>query len=104
MRYIYADQAATTRLSREARNVYIRLADQVYGNPSSLHAPGQEAAGILSEARAATAHCLGALPEEVYFTSGGSESNNQAVYSAIEYGKKIGKKHIVSTQIEHHSV
>lgn len=78
--------------------------DRVYGNPSSLHSEGQAAAEALREARRRIAGCLHASPDEIIFTSGGSEADNQAILSAAEIGKKKGKKHIVSTEVEHHAV
>ena len=75
-----------------------------YGNPSSLHSVGQRAKEVLEEARAKVARCLNANPNEIYFTSGGSESDNQAILSAAEIGLKRGKKHIISTKVEHHAV
>ena len=101
---IYLDNAATTRTSDLALKAMMPYFTEEYGNPSSLHDAGQIAAEGVFNARKTVADCLGALPEEVYFTSGGSESDNQAIISAAKYGAKRGKKHIVSTSIEHHAV
>ncbi|MBO4594473.1 MAG: cysteine desulfurase NifS, partial [Clostridia bacterium] len=100
----YLDNAATTRTSDLALKAMMPYFTEEYGNPSSLHEAGQIAAESVFNARKTVADCLGALPEEVYFTSGGSESDNQAIISAAKYGAKRGKKHIVSTAIEHHAV
>lgn len=78
--------------------------DMVYGNPSSLHSAGQEAAEALSKARQRIADCIGALPDEIIFTSGGSEADNQAIISAAYMGRQRGRKHIISTAFEHHAV
>ena len=101
---IYADNAATTKCSRRAIDAMLPCFDQVYGNPSSLHSVGQRAAEVLTDARARIAACLGALPSEIYFTSGGSEADNQAILSAAAAGVKKGKRHILSTAFEHHAV
>lgn len=101
---IYADNAATTRISEAAKKSMIETMDSVWGNPSSLHTPGQKAAEVLEQARKDVAACLNADPREIYFTSGGTESDNQAIQSAAYYGAKKGKKHIISTAIEHHAV
>ena len=77
---------------------------EIYGNPSSLHTVGQEAAEALQEARTRIAACLGCEPREIYFTSGGSEADNQAILSAAKFGQRKGKKHIISTAFEHHAV
>ena len=101
---IYADNAATTRMSRravEAMEPYFR---EVYGNPSSLHSMGQRANEALVKAREQVAAVLGAHPLEITFTSGGSEADNQAIVTAARLGEKKGKKHIISTTIEHHAV
>lgn len=101
---IYADNAATTRMSRravEAMEPYFR---EVYGNPSSLHSMGQRANEALVKAREQVAAVLGAHPSEITFTSGGSEADNQAIVTAARLGEKKGKKHIISTAIEHHAV
>ena len=102
--WIYADHAATTRMSDTAIRVMTECMSEVYGNPSSLHTIGQRAAEQLSKARADIAECLHAEPREIYFTSGGSEADNQAILSAARQGARKGKKHIISTAIEHHAV
>lgn len=101
---IYADHAATTKMSRIAIDVMVSCMDKLYGNPSSIHSIGQQAAEALRSARESIASCLGASPKEIYFTSGGSESVNQAILSAADVGKRKGKKHILSTSFEHHAV
>ncbi len=101
---VYADNAATTQMSKTAIEAMMPYLDQVYGNPSSLHTFGQEAATVLAEARGRIAKNLGCEAREIYFTSGGSEADNQAILSAARSGAKKGKKHIVSTTIEHHAV
>ncbi|MBQ3379997.1 MAG: cysteine desulfurase NifS [Clostridia bacterium] len=101
---IYADNAATTKMSRTAIDAMTAYMNEVYGNPSSLHSIGQTAAEALEDARARVAAELGAKPREIYFTSGGSEADNQAIISAATFGAKKGKKHIVSTAFEHHAV
>ena len=101
---VYADNAATTRISDAAKQEMILCMDEFYGNPSSLHTIGQKAAEKLFEARKTIAQCLNADVKEIYFTSGGSEADNQAVLSAAETGKLKGKKHIISTAFEHHAI
>ena len=101
---VYADNAATTKMSRLAIDAMVPYFDTVYGNPSSLHTPGQEAKEALEDARARMAKCLGCEPREIYFTSGGSEADNQAILSAARYGARKNKKHIISTAFEHHAV
>lgn len=101
---VYADNAATTRISDVAKKEMLLCMDKFYGNPSSLHTAGQEAAEKLFEARKIIADCLNADIKDIYFTSGGSEADNQAIISAAETGKLKGKKHIVSTAFEHHAV
>ena len=101
---IYADNAATTRLSITALNAMKPYLMENFGNPSSLHSAGQRAAAGLQEARETIAACIGCSPKEIYFTSGGSEADNQAIVSAAENGKINGKKHIISTAFEHHAV
>ncbi len=101
---IYADNAATTRLSKTALDAMLPYLTEHYGNPSSLHSIGQDAAEALAWARATVAECLGCRPGEVYFTSGGSEADNQAIISAATTGERKGKKHIISTAFEHHAV
>lgn len=101
---VYADNAATTKTSRIAIDAMLPYFDGIYGNPSSLHSVGQAAAEALYEARTAMAETLGCSPKEIYFTSGGSEADNQAIVSAAEIGKRKGKMHIISTAFEHHAV
>ena len=101
---VYVDNAATTKISRHALDAMMPCFETVYGNPSSLHSVGQEAKEILDEARAKVAKCLGCEPREVYFTSGGSEADNQAIISAARFGARKNKKHIISTAFEHHAV
>ncbi len=101
---VYADNAATTKMSRTAIDAMLPYMDVVYGNPSSLHSVGQRAAEALSSARERIARCLGCTPAEIYFTSGGSEADNQAILSAASRGERQGKKHIISTAFEHHAV
>ena len=102
--YVYADNAATTKMSDVAIKAMLPYFDKIYGNPSSLHSAGQEAKEVLEDARARVAACLGCEPREIYFTSGGSEADNQAIISAARYGARKGKKHIISTAFEHHAV
>ena len=101
---VYADNAATTKISQHALSAMMPCFDTVYGNPSSLHSVGQEAKEVLEDARARVAKCLGCEPREIIFTSGGSEADNQAILSAAYFGARKGKKHIVSTAFEHHAV
>ena len=101
---VYADNAATTRMSAVAINAMVPYFDRIYGNPSSLHSVGQEAKEALEDARQRVAKCLGCEPREIYFTSGGSEADNQAILSAARLGERKGKKHIISTAFEHHAV
>ena len=101
---VYADNAATTRMSAAAINAMVPYFDKIYGNPSSLHSIGQEAKEALESARARIAACLGCEPREIIFTSGGSEADNQAIISAARLGARKGKKHIISTAFEHHAV
>ena len=101
---VYADNAATTKMSSVAINAMVPYFDKIYGNPSSLHSVGQEAKEALEDARQRVAKCLGCEPREVYFTSGGSEADNQAILSAAKLGERKGKKHIISTAFEHHAV
>ena len=101
---VYADNAATTKISAHALDAMMPCFETIYGNPSSLHTVGQEAKEALDDARARVAKCLGCEPREIYFTSGGSEADNQAILSAAYYGAKKGKKHIISTAFEHHAV
>ncbi len=101
---IYADNAATTKLSRAAIEAMLPCMEEHYGNPSSLYALGQEAKEILEKARADIAAVIGARPGEITITSGGSEADNQALRSAAMAGKKAGKTHLISTAFEHHAV
>ena len=101
---IYADNAATTRVSDTALAAMTPCFQEIYGNPSSLHTPGQRAAEKLAAARAIFARNLHADPREITFTSGGSEADNQALRTAAALGEKRGKRHIVSTKFEHHAV
>ena len=101
---IYADNAATTKMSRTAIDAMLPYMETHYGNPSSLHSVGQEAAEALQDARERIAACLGCQPREIIFTSGGSEADNQALRSAAVLGARKGKRHILSTAFEHHAV
>ena len=101
---VYADNAATTKISAHALKAMMPCFEKFYGNPSSLHTVGQEAKEMLDDARERVAKCLGCEAREIYFTSGGSEADNQAIRSAAVYGAKKGKKHIISTAFEHHAV
>ena len=101
---IYADNAATTKMSDAAVNTMISLMNSDWGNPSSLYAHGQKAKEILEKSREDIAAAIGAKPQEIIFTSGGSEADNQAILSAAAIGKAKGKTHIISTAFEHHAV
>ena len=101
---IYADNAATTKMSENAINAMIPYMKEVYGNPSSLYEIGQKAKEALEDARRRAAAVLKCDAKEIYFTSGGSEADNQAIISAARIGEKKGKKHIISTKFEHHAV
>ena len=101
---IYADNAATTKMSRTAIEAMLPYMDNIYGNPSSLYSFGQQAKEALEDARSRVAACLGCDIREITFTSGGSEADNQAIFSAARLGEKKGKKHIISTAFEHHAV
>ena len=101
---IYADNAATTKMSQTAIQAMLPYMETIYGNPSSLHSVGQEAKEALTDARERVAKVLGATAREIYFTSGGSEADNQAIRSAAALGKRKGKTHIISTAFEHHAV
>ena len=101
---IYADNAATTKMSRTAIEAMLPYMDKIYGNPSSLYSFGQDAKEALENARTRIAALLGCEPREIIFTSGGSEADNQAIFSAARLGEKKGKKHIISTAFEHHAV
>ena len=102
--FVYADNAATTKICATARDAMIKCMDESFGNPSSLHTAGQLAQEKLVLAREKTAKYLGAQPSEIYFTSGGSEADNQAIITGALLGARKGKKHIISTKIEHHAV
>ncbi len=101
---IYLDNAATTKMRKTAIAAMLPYLDTIYGNPSSLHSAGQDAAEALLQARQRIAGRIGASPEEIIFTSGGSEADNQALISAARIGHKQGKRHIISTAFEHHAV
>lgn len=101
---IYADHAATTKMSETAKLAMLSAIEENWYNPSSLYTPGQQASGVLMDARVRISRCLGCLPKEIYFTSGGSEADNQAILSATAIGKRQGKMHIISTAFEHHAV
>ena len=101
---VYADNAATTKISDVALKAMMPCFENLYGNPSSLHSVGQEAKEALEDARERVAKCLGCEPREIYFTSGGSEADNQAIISAARLGARKNKKHIISTAFEHHAV
>lgn len=101
---IYLDNAATTKASRRAIDAMISCMEKSYANASSLHTPGQRAAEVLQEAREKIAACIGASAREIIFTSGGSEADNQALITGAYAGRKKGKMHIVSTEIEHHAI
>jgi cysteine desulfurase len=101
---IYADNAATTKMSEAAVHTMISVINEDYGNPSSLYSIGQQAKETLEEARKTVAEAIGADPREILFTSGGSEADNQAIRSMAEEGKKKGKTHIISSAFEHHAV
>ena len=101
---VYMDNAATTRVSDTAVRAMLPCFQNLYGNPSSLHTIGQEAAKALLSARETVAACLGCSFKEITFTSGGSEADNQAIISAARIGARKGKKHILSTAFEHHAV
>lgn len=102
--FVYADNAATTKMRASALNRYREAAETYYGNASSLHGEGQRAKEVLSECREKIASLLNCSAREIIFTSGGSESDNQAIFSAAYFGKRKGKTKIVSTAIEHHAV
>ena len=104
MNTVYVDNAATTRLSDHALKAMMPFMQDVYGNPSSLHHIGQIAKEYLVDARERVAKCLNASPNEIYFTSGGSEADNQAILTAAYNGARRGKKHIISSKFEHHAV
>ena len=101
---IYADNAATTRVSEEVLNAMLPYFRENYGNPSSLHNIGQKAAEVLYNARKTVADCINAKPENITFTSGGSEADNQALISVARNLARKNKKHIISTKFEHHAI
>ncbi len=101
---IYADNAATTRVSEEVLNAMLPYFRENYGNPSSLHSIGQKAAEVLYNARKTVADCINAKPENITFTSGGSEADNQALISVARNLARKNKKHIISTKFEHHAI
>lgn len=101
---IYADNAATTKISQTAMKAMISAMENSYGNPSSIHQIGMAANDALQTAREQIACCLGCMPKEIFFTSGGTESDNQAIMSAAMLGAKQNKRHIISTAFEHHAV
>lgn len=102
--FVYADNAATTSVSKTALDAMLPYLTTQYGNPSSLYSFAQVITEDIAKARATVAECIGANPREIYFTSGGSEADNQAIVSATKAGAKKGKKHIISTKFEHHAV
>ena len=104
MNTIYVDNAATTQVSKSALDAMLPLLTETYGNPSSLHHMGQRAKEVLEDARERVAACIGAQPNEIYFTSCGTEADNQAILSAAYNGAMKGKKHIISSKFEHHAV
>ena len=101
---VYADNAATTKTCSAAQQAMLDAMERFWGNPSSLHTPGQQAKEALQAAREAVARAIGAQPREIYFTSGGSEADNQSIVSAAKLGARRGKKHLITTAIEHHAV
>ena len=102
--FVYADNAATTSVSKTALDAMLPYLTELYGNPSSLYAFAQRSTEAVAQARATVAECIGATPKEIYFTSGGSEADNQAIFSAARVGARKGKKHLISTRFEHHAV
>lgn len=101
---IYMDNAATTKMSPVAIQAMLLCMEDIWYNPSSLYTPAQKAAEALWNTRVRIAACLNASPDEIIFTSGGSEADNQAILSAVQAGAQAGKRHIISTAIEHHAV
>lgn len=101
---IYADHASTTPISGSALRALTECMRNFYGNPSSVHLDGREAAHKLKEAREKIASCIGVKPEEIYFTSGGTEADNQAIMTGAAYGKRNGKMHMIFSKTEHHAV
>ena len=104
MNRIYLDNAATTKMSEKAIETMTACMRESFGNPSSLYGLGQQAKDIIEEARVAVASAINASPKEIFFTSGGSEADNQAIISAANIGRRKGKTHLVTTSIEHHAV
>lgn len=104
MRYVYADNAATTPVSKKVVDAIIPYMTEHFGNPSSLYEVGQVASRAVTKARQQVAAALGAEEKEIYFTSGGSEADNWAIKGAAALGAKKGKKHLITTKIEHHAV
>ena len=103
--FVYADNAATTCVSKTALDAMLPCLTENWGNASSLYSFGQRAAELLEESRKTVAACLGAAnPREIYFTSCGSESDNQALVSCARLGARKGKKHLISTKFEHHAI
>ena len=102
--FVYADNAATTSVSKTALDAMLPYLTENYGNPSSLYSFAQKATEAVAQARATVAACLNAEPREIYFTSGGSEADNQAIISAAKAGARKGKQHLISTKFEHHAV
>ena len=101
---IYADNAATTRMSRSVIDAMLPYMERIYGNPSSIYTEGQQAAEALHDARERIASRLGCTAKEITFTSGGSEADNQAIFTAARAGERQGKRHIISSAFEHHAV
>ena len=101
---VYADNAATTKMSQTSLNAMLPAMEENFGNPSSLHSVGQRAAELLMKSRETVARCLNCQPREIIFTSGGSEADNQALLSAAAIGRRKGKMHIISTAFEHHAI
>ena len=102
--FVYADNAATTCISQTALDAMMPYLTKQYGNPSSLYSFGQTARKAIEDARKTVAACINAQPREIYFTSGGSEADNQAILSAAKIGARKGKRHLISTAFEHHAV
>ncbi len=102
--FVYADNAATTSVSKTALDAMMPYLTTLYGNPSSLYSFAQKAKEALEDARKTVADIIGAQPKEIYFTSGGSEADNQAIVSMAKFGALKGKKHLISTKFEHHAV
>ena len=101
---IYADNAATTKPLQCAINAAERCFTDLWGNPSSIHKAGRDAKKVVENAREMISYYIGARTDEIIFTSGGTEADNLAIFSAAAYGEKLGNKHIVASNIEHHAV